>query len=53
MANDSRLGTLFHQSEWMQQERSSPPLNIFGPLSSHQIMFEPCLKQMTVCYIKC
>ena len=48
MAEDSQPGTLFHQSEWMQQERLSPPLNIFDPLSSHQKIFEPFLKRMTV-----
>lgn len=48
MADDSRPGTPVHRSQWMQQERLSPPLNIFDPMSSHQIIFEPFLKRMTV-----
>jgi hypothetical protein len=52
MADDSQPGTLVHLSEWMQQEQLSPPLNIFDPLSSHQIIFELFLKRMTVRYVK-
>ena len=52
MADNSPLGTLVHRSEWMQQERLSSPLNIFDPLPSHQIIFEPLLKQMSLCYVK-